>query len=338
MKFWQEIVLGLVVGGFLGVIYLSAPVYGEMISERAVPVEESPKTEPVKDVGKVDMETPKQEAQKETAPAPVATAQPQKSSTISAGLKTIVEKALVGSRKDDDFGIVIRNFKTGESFSLNDNKKFTAASLYKLWVMGETFRQVENGSISLDDKMSSSIEALNQTFQIASESAELTEGGITLTVSQALEKMITVSDNYSAMLLIKKLKLSKVRQFMKDTGLTQSTFVDSPETTAADTTLFWEKLYGGKIVDATSSASMMEILKRQQLNYILPKYLPKGTAVAHKTGEIGSLQHNAGIIFSPQGDYVIVLMSDTKFKAQSEIREKLAKLSKGIYDYFQVTH
>jgi beta-lactamase class A len=64
--------------------------------------------------------------------------------------------------------------------------------------MTETYKQIEAGTISPDDVLSSSIPELNRIFDIDPENAELTEGDISLTVSQALNQMITISHNYAA--------------------------------------------------------------------------------------------------------------------------------------------
>ena len=77
---------------------------------------------------------------------------------------------------------------------------------------------------------------------------------------------------------------------------------------------------------------MIELLKKQQLNDRIPKYLPSGTFVAHKTGELGYYKHDAGIVFSEQDNYILVVLSKTD--SPSSGAEEIAKLSKAVYDYF----
>lgn len=236
---------------------------------------------------------------------------------------------------DGDYAIAIKNFNTGEEYFLNENKRFSSASLYKLWVMGEVFDQIEEGKLTLETKLSDSIENLNKRFGLASDSAELKEGTISRTVEDALEDMITVSANYPAYLLTSKVGSKNIRQFLADNGLSDSnvgTLTTEPYTTALNTFLLYEKLYKKELVNTSSSNQMLEILKRQQLNDRIPKYLPKRTVIAHKTGELFGNKHNAGIVFSPKGDYIIVLMSKTN--SETKAAEVEAQISKRVWEYF----
>lgn len=234
------------------------------------------------------------------------------------------------------YAVVIQNLKTEENYSFNEHKVFDSGSLYKLWVMGEIYEQIKEGKLSEDQVISEEISVLNEKFKISSESAELTEGKIELPVNVALQRMITISDNYSALLLAWKVRLSKVKAYLESHGLMESKVggVDElPITTAYDTALFFEQLYKGELADADTTPKMMELLKGQQLNGKLPKYLPKGTIIAHKTGEIGFITHDGGIIYSPKGDYIIVVLSETPRPADAE--EKIAQISKSVYNYFE---
>jgi beta-lactamase class A len=79
-------------------------------------------------------------------------------------------------------------------------------------------------------------------------------------------------------------------------------------TTARGLLVLFEAIGHGKAVDAPSDAAMIEILKRQQFNDGIPAGLPAGTAVAHKTGSITRIHHDAGIVFAAPRPYVLVVM------------------------------
>jgi len=249
-------------------------------------------------------------------------------------LGTVVEKTLEGSK--GEYSIVVKNLKTGQAYSLNEHREFDAASLYKLWIMAEAYNQVQDGRLKENEVLSGDIEALNEKFKIASEEAELTQGPVSFTVTSALRQMITISHNYAAFLLTEKIKLSSVREFLESNGFSQSsvgTDGATPKTTAFDIALFFEKLYKGELADKKNTDKMLNLLKSQQLNNKLPKYLPEGTVVAHKTGEIGFLSHDAGIVYSQKGDYIIVVSSKTDYPPGA--KERIAKISQAVYSYFQ---
>ena len=74
------------------------------------------------------------------------------------------------------------------------------------------------------------------------------------------------------------------------------------------------------------------MLKDQRLNRKLPADLPSNTVIAHKTGELGMFSHDAGIIYTPKGDYIIVVLSKSDTPAAAE--KRIADISKAVYDYF----
>ncbi|EKD91449.1 MAG: Beta-lactamase [uncultured bacterium] len=251
----------------------------------------------------------------------------------SKNLEQAVSKALIGTQ--GEYAVYIKNLKTNESFFLNEHQVFESGSLYKLWVMGEAFKQIEEGIIQEDEVLSQDIATLNRKFSIDPELVEQTEGGITLTVAQALNQMITISHNYAALLLTEKLKLSQVKKYLEDNGFKESQVgseTEPPKTTAFDTALFLEKLYRGELGSSESNVKMMELLKNQKLNKKLPKYLPEGTVLAHKTGEIGWFSHDGGIVFQENGDYIIVVLSESSVPAGAE--DRIAKISEAAYQYF----
>lgn len=269
--------------------------------------------------------------------APSEMPQPAASPTpmlkISGDLEKVVQKSLEGTK--GQYAVAITNLKTGESYLFNENERFDAGSLYKLWVMGRVFDLLKEGELKEDQILSQSVQELNRKFSIDPEYAELKEGMVKYTIKNALTQMITISHNYAALLLIEKVKLSSVGEYVKKHNLTQSkvgTSTALPYTTTSDTALFLEKLYKYELVDQESSDKMLDLLKAQKLNNKLPKYLPRGIVMAHKTGELGQVSHDAGIIYSDKGDYIIVVMSKSTSPKGAE--DRIGLLSKAVYDYF----
>lgn len=248
-----------------------------------------------------------------------------------AGLQEAVEKALEGTK--GTYGIAVKNLKTGESYYSNEHHKFQSASLYKVWIMAVVYEQIQAGTLSLDDTLSGDVVELNQKFNIATEDAELKEGAVNFTVREALEQMITNSHNYASLLLSARIRLSNVKKFLTENNLLDSSIGEPPATTASDIAVFFEKLYNGDLADEEHTAEMITLLKRQNLNNVLPKYIPQGVEIAHKTGQLFSVAHDAGIVYSQKGDYIIAGLSDSDFYPDAEGR--LARVSEAVYKYFE---
>lgn len=246
--------------------------------------------------------------------------------------------AIVGNILKEDisnYSVYINNLKTGERYYLNQDKQFDTASLYKLWVMATAYAQIENGTLKKEEVLSADVSDINNKFNIASESAELTEGTVSWSVENALKNMITISDNYSALLLSSRVRLSNVSQFLKNNNLLESrvgTSNTNPISTAKDIGLFFEKLYNREFGNENNTNEMLNLLKNQQINTKLSKNLPDSVIIGHKTGELDYFSHDGGIVFSEKGDYVIVIMSKTNIPVDAN--ENIAQISKQVYEYF----
>ncbi len=249
------------------------------------------------------------------------------------GLKKAVDGSL--GKTTAQYAVGVINLKTGQEYFYNERIRFESASLYKLWVMAVVFQWIESGRLSLDDKLTQDVKTLNEKFKIEENSAERKEGTVSYSVKEALDLMITKSDNYSALLLVLKVRLAAIQGFLADYGLMESkigTASGSPVITAYDTTLFFNKLYNGEFSNPQNTDKMLALLKGQVLNEKLPKNLPINTIIAHKTGELDGFSHDAGIIYSPSADYIIVVLS--KSTNPLGANERIANISKAVYDYF----
>lgn len=260
---------------------------------------------------------------------PTISPSPAPPGSLAAG----INQALDGTT--GSYGIVVKNLKTSESFMSNEHRSFQAGSLYKLWVMAAAFEKIQSGNLSEDDTLSRDIPFLNDEFAISSDSAELDSGTVTMSVSDALNQTITVSGNYSALLLADNLKLSGIDDFLREQSLSDSRVGvngNPPVTSAYDIFRFFEQLYTGRLANPRYTAAMMDLLKDQQLNTKLPRLLPDNVVMAHKTGEIDNFTHDAGIVFTPQGDYIIVVLSESDAPALAEGR--ISDISQAVYRYF----
>lgn len=242
-------------------------------------------------------------------------------------LVKVIEKRL----KDEagTYGLVIKNLKTGETYVYNENTQFTAASLYKLWVMAVVYEQINQGNLKENDSVSLSrgqIEEIQGFWQ------EEVDQDAYYSVSDAIVQMIVVSDNDSAITLYTNIGEAKIADFLKRNNFISSSFESPPKTTPKDIADYLEKLYKGTIVNREYSNKMLELLFHQRLNDRIPKYLPHQIRVAHKTGELDTFKHDAGIVELKDNDYIIVVMTETP-DPQNAV-EVTAQISKDVYDYF----
>jgi beta-lactamase class A len=73
----------------------------------------------------------------------------------------------------------------------------------------------------------------------------------------------------------------------------------------------------GKAVDPESSRQMIEILEQQKFNEGIPSGLPPGTRVAHKTGDITKIHHDAAIVYAAKPFVLVILLRGLEDEKQN---------------------
>lgn len=246
-------------------------------------------------------------------------------------INRIIESEL--KNKSGSWGLYIADLKTGKSWSKNKNDRFGSASLYKLAVVWTAFDAIEKGTLARNQLLTDSLprlDALAEGRENVSFTKTLGES-ISLTVDEALFQMITISDNYSALLLAEKLGWENIDALMEKEELPDFNLAgpDSPNITASAVGDFLARIYSGTAVSATASQEMQDLLFAQKINDRIPKYLPADVRVGHKTGELDTLKHDAGIVMGKNSHYIFVFLTETGSPADAA--EQIATLSQKIY-------
>jgi len=225
----------------------------------------------------------------------------------------------------------------------------------KIPVMIELFHQVREGKVKLSDPLliknefhslvDGSVFALKPDDD--SETDLYKAVGQTRTLDQLCDLMVTVSSNFATNLLIQKLGIDNIRatvtalhadgmdikrgvedQKAFDKGLNNTT-------TASGLATLLVAIANGKAVDAESSAKMVEVLERQKFNEGIPAGVPKNILVAHKTGEITKIHHDAGIVYADRPFVIVVLVRGiADFKQSSAL---IADVTRDLYQASQAS-
>jgi len=191
-------------------------------------------------------------------------------------------------------------------FTHDPEEQVIAASLYKLGVLAEAERRVDAGELHYDDTIT--IESEDITADGSFEDA-----GTHLTLDEALEAMITISDNGSALALWHILGGANIDATLEKAGVKNFhvAFDDTEDNWATPHAVgtFLTLLAKRQLISPAASDRMLARLERQQINDRLPAQLPPDVVIAHKTGNLSGVLHDAGIIYTKTGPRVVVAMT-----------------------------
>lgn len=258
-----------------------------------------------------------------------AGAWPQASASFRDSLRDrIVER--IAAAPGATVGVAYVDLGTGERLSIAADSVFHAASTMKIPVMIEVLRRAQAGAFSLDQ----GILLINQFRSLADgspfsldakddgDSSLYLRIGQRVPVREMLRLMIVRSSNLATNQLIELVGAAHVTAGADALGATRTQVLRGVEDqkafdaglinsiTAGDLATLLVAIENGRILSPESSALMRDILLAQEFNEKIPAGLPPGTRVAHKTGEITAVSHDAAIVY-PAGrkPYVLVVLT-----------------------------
>jgi beta-lactamase class A len=249
------------------------------------------------------------------------------------------------------------DMQNGESLDINPDTLFHAASTMKIPVMIEVLRRAQQGAFSLDQE----VLLVNEFNSLAdgspfaliksedSDTALYAKVGQRVAVRELMRRMITLSSNLATNQLIAMVGADKVTAGARQIGAKRISVLRGVEdikafergmintTTSADLAVLLAAIEQGKVLSSASSGEMREILLAQELNEGIPAGLPPGTRVAHKTGSITAVSHDAAIVYPP-GRKPFVLVVLTRGLRESKDSDRLiADVSRIVWNHVMNT-
>jgi len=257
------------------------------------------------------------------------------------------EKRIVASHAD--VAVAFRTLDGRETWFYHGEDSFHAASTMKVPVMIELFHQVKEGKVRLDEPIAthnefrSIVDGSPYKLDPADDSeSELYKAeGQTRTLSELCELMITVSSNLATNLVIEKLGVANIRTEVDSLGASEMNVLRGVEdnkayekglnntTSARALEKLMRAIAEGQAVDEESSKQMIAILEKPHFNEGIPAGLPAGTRVAHKTGEITKIHHDAAIVYAPRPFVLVILVRG--LAEQKESAALMADITRMLY-------
>lgn len=261
----------------------------------------------------------------------------KKNEYIDSAIQNYVGKVL------GDYAVYVKDLKSGKEYKFNEERIFGSASIYKLAILYKVYEEIGAGRLSGSDIVTAKQLDLDRKLALGGEGVgEIDAGGgngggaeISYPVDYAVRLMIRVSDNYSALMLANKVGWKNTQKSLENFGILgfDLTSEEAPTVTALAAGGLLEAIYKQKAVGPSASVEMNEILLEQKVNDRIPRMLPNDIKVAHKTGDLGGLRHDAGIVYGQKSDYLFVFLTNTK--KPLDVIENVAVVSREIFDILE---
>ncbi len=203
------------------------------------------------------------------------------------------------------WSLYLKRMDTEQVIGVHADEKMVAASLIKLFVAGEFFRQTDENMLDIEK------------------------------YGRLPDAMINVSDNGAANTLINAVGMDNVNKFAQERGFTETEINrrmlenngTENYTSAKDCGVMLEQVLAGKYVNPKASERILQALKDQQRTGKIPAGIPSEVPTGNKTGELSYVDNDAAIVWAPSCTYILCIMSSDAGGRISEI----VRLSSMVY-------
>jgi len=236
----------------------------------------------------------------------------------------------IASEPSATVAVSYRDLETGESLDIAADTVFHAASTMKIPVMIEVLKRAQAGAFTLQQEIllvnqfASLADGSPFSLDVRDDGDSVLYGriGERVSIRELLKRMITRSSNLATNQLIELVGAANVTRTARILGAGHLSVLRGVEdqkafdigmnntTTSGDLATLLQAIEKGTVLSLASSEEMRDILLAQEFNEKIPAGLPAGTRVAHKTGEITAVSHDAAVVYPPgRKPYVLVVLT-----------------------------
>ena len=249
--------------------------------------------------------------------------------------------------------VAVKHLKTKAQFQYRATEPMPTASLIKLPVMIEVYRQAATGKIDLDSMVTLRAEDKVPGSGILSPHFS---AGTQISLRDAIRLMIAYSDNTATNLVLDRIGIKSIAETMETLGLSNtkihakvfrretSVFPERSKrfglgsSTAGEMVALLEQLHHGKFGGKEATNEMIEHLLHCQDKTRFARFLPADTKIAHKTGAVSKVRCDAGIIYSPSGPIALCVLTaenvDRRWVDDNAGNRLCARVAKVVFEHF----
>jgi beta-lactamase class A len=236
-------------------------------------------------------------------------------------------------------GCFLLDLDTGGYVDINGTQVFSTASMIKFPLLVAFFQDVDDGRIKLTEKLTMRKDLVTAEAGDMQAQKPDTQFSALYTATE----MIRISDNTATNMILDRLGgPAPINRRLQSLGLID-TSIKNPlpdlegtnQTTPKDLANLMNRVGNGDLLSLKSRDRLLAIMETTVTDTLLPKGLGEGAKIAHKTGDIGSLVGDVGLIDMPTGKrYIAVVMVKRPYN-DTRAQELIRQVSKTSYEFFQ---
>lgn len=219
-------------------------------------------------------------------------------------------KKFLDEEREGSYSFVFLDLDGEYVYKYNENKQMTSAGCMKLIVAVAVLKEVENGSLAMDEFIAIKEADKKPGSGILREFIERN-----YTLKELITVMLVDGDNTATYKLMQLLGIEKINNIFKEMGLSNTVLTENPGvvdnlTTANDLSLVLKHLYKNSYLNKTNSQFIVELL-RQRVKSKIAYYLDYKvrTMFASKTGDGEGIENEVALINTPNGNFAFVILS-----------------------------
>lgn len=233
--------------------------------------------------------------------------------------------------------VYVWDYDTGHYADINASELFSAASIIKIPVLLQLFRSVDLNQVSLYDEMT-----LTEYYRSeGSGGLQFKAANSKYSLDALARVMITDSDNTATNMIMSKIgSMTDVNQGIRDWGLKQThvktwlpDLQGTNHTTARDLGVMLYNIENPKFLSMSSRERIFDYMGHVKNNRLIQAGLGPGASFLHKTGDIGKMLGDAGIVYTPNGKkYIVVILANRPYNSPAG-KDFIVRASEIIYNY-----
>lgn len=227
--------------------------------------------------------------------------------------------------QEGQYGIYYENLSTGETFGIDEEVVFDAASTAKVPLNMYLYEKIKEGTVNPDGVLT----YLQEDYEGGTGSIRYGKVGKQFTVRELSRLSITLSDNIATNMLKRYLGNYNIKKYMRELG---GSVVEDEEnvSTPKDMAFYMKRVYDFSREERELGGELLDSLLNTEFNDRLPALLPEDVPVAHKIGTQVRVFNDVGIVFTEE-PYILSIM--TRQIDEDTAADVIANISKKVYDY-----